>query len=124
MTPYLIDLAPVTQAEFAAYLAKEKALPTDRYHYLKNWDWSGETPKPGAGNGSLPVSTTIIGDILAAFLPTSFSKGCVIVRQVTYVGYSEAKAYCTSLAQSNDSYHGEAESVHGGRHPRGPGRAP
>ena len=61
MTPYLIDLAPVTQAEFAAYLAKEgpKALPTDRYHYLKNWDWSGEMPKPGAGNGSLPVSTTI-----------------------------------------------------------------
>ena len=74
VTPYLIDLAPVTQAEFAAYLAKEgpKALPTDRYHYLKNWDWSGEAPKPGAGNGSLPVSTTIIGDILDALLPTSF----------------------------------------------------
>lgn len=44
-----------------------------RYHYLKNWDWSEiDSPKPHAGNGSLPV---------------------------TYIGYAEAKAYCASLGK-------------------------
>lgn len=36
VTPYYIDLAPVTQGDFADYLKKEgtKAVSTDRYHYL------------------------------------------------------------------------------------------
>lgn len=73
--PYYIDTSPVTQAAFYAYLKKQgvSVLPTDQYHYLKNWDWSDPAmPKPGAGNGSLPV---------------------------TYIGYSEAKAYCHSLGR-------------------------
>jgi formylglycine-generating enzyme required for sulfatase activity len=71
LKPYYIDITPVTQGEFAQYL-KAKALPADRYHYLQNWDWSGATPKPVAGNETLPV---------------------------TYVGFAEAKAYCGSLGK-------------------------
>ena len=75
LKPYYIDIAPVTQAEFAAYLQKAggvKALPADRYHYLQNWDWSGAVPKPGPGNETLPV---------------------------TYIGFAEAKAYCAGLGK-------------------------
>ena len=65
--PYYIDTTPVTQTAFAAYLKKQEAeaaaagggpsaLPTDRYHYLENWDWTDPTmPKPYAKNGLLPV---------------------------------------------------------------------
>ena len=73
--PYLIDITPVTHEAFASYLRKlgTSALPVDRYHYLLNWDWSDPTmPKPHPGNGSLPV---------------------------TYIGYAEAKAYCSSLGR-------------------------
>eukprot|EP01047_Picozoa_sp_COSAG01_P109122 COSAG01_NODE_38017_length_495_cov_2.010101_1_plen_165_part_11 len=57
LKPYYIDIAPVTQGEFYTYLQKTgaKALPADRYHYLRNWDWSDAMPKPGPGNDSLPV---------------------------------------------------------------------
>ena len=41
-------------------------MPSDKYHYLKNWDWSDDKqPKPH--DGTLPV---------------------------TYIGMEEAKAYC------------------------------
>ena len=78
----MIDITQVTQGAFAAYLKKDPSkLSADRYHYLKNWDWSEkDSPKPHAGNGSLPV---------------------------TYVGYAEAKAYCASLVRFE--VHFEAE---------------
>eukprot|EP01052_Picozoa_sp_SAG31_P019027 SAG31_NODE_1371_length_8605_cov_20.357630_4_plen_428_part_00 len=75
LKPFLIDLAPVTQRQFAAYLKKggPSLIPSDTYHYLKNWDWSDPTmPQPEAGNGSLPV---------------------------TYVGYAEAEEYCKSVGK-------------------------
>ena len=68
LPPYYIDLALVTQDDFSAYLKKEgaKAVSTDRYHYLMNWDWSDSAmPKPWPGNDTLPA---------------------------TYIGYAEATA--------------------------------
>ena len=74
LRPYLIDITPVTQQAFSAYLReKPSELPSDKYHYLMNWDWDDASmPTPRAGNARLPV---------------------------TYVGYSEAKAYCASLGK-------------------------
>eukprot|EP01050_Picozoa_sp_SAG11_P011577 SAG11_NODE_1237_length_5426_cov_4.878543_4_plen_1325_part_00 len=68
---FWLDKTPVTHGDFAEYLNNHPdQVPTDRYHYLKNWDWSDDSkPKPYPGNETLPV---------------------------TYVGYAEAKAYCTS----------------------------
>ena len=63
LKPYYIDITPVTQAAFAAYLSKqgEKALPTDRYHYLMNWDWDGgPLPKSKSGNDALFIQFTAI----------------------------------------------------------------
>ena len=71
---YWLDTTPVTQGAWAKYLAANKtALPDDRYHYLKNWDWSNPNePKPSAGNDALPV---------------------------TYIGMDEARAYCKSVGK-------------------------
>ena len=71
---YWFDVHPVTHAAFADYLAKNpKAVAEDRYHYLKNWDWSDpDMPKPHAGNETLPV---------------------------TYVGIDEARGYCASVGK-------------------------
>eukprot|EP01047_Picozoa_sp_COSAG01_P033880 COSAG01_NODE_2515_length_7529_cov_77.394347_3_plen_250_part_00 len=72
---YWIDTKPVTQGAFAEYLQKNpSALSSDRYHYLKNWNWekSGQSPKPHAGNETLPV---------------------------TYVGLAEARAYCEAVGK-------------------------
>ena len=74
MKPYYIDATQVTQADFAAYLKQHPdKLSTDRYHYLKNFDWSDPSmPKPYPGNETLPV---------------------------TYIGYAEAEAYCASVGK-------------------------
>eukprot|EP01043_Picozoa_sp_COSAG02_P063026 COSAG02_NODE_8831_length_2429_cov_1.821888_3_plen_214_part_01 len=74
MKPYYIDVTQVTQSDYAAYLKQHpENLPSDRYHFLKNMDWSnGDMPKPYAGNESLPV---------------------------TYIGYAEAEAYCASVGK-------------------------
>ena len=64
---FWLDTNLVNQKDFADYLAENtSAMPSDKYHYLKNWDWSDDKqPKPH--DGTLPV---------------------------TYVGMEEAKAYC------------------------------
>jgi iron(II)-dependent oxidoreductase len=74
MKPYYIDATQVTQADFAAYLKQHPdKLSTDRYHYLKHFDWSDPSmPKPYPGNETLPV---------------------------TYIGYAEAEAYCASVGK-------------------------
>jgi formylglycine-generating enzyme required for sulfatase activity len=74
MTPYYIDATQVTQADVAAYLKQyPDKLSTDRFHYLKNFDWSDPSmPKPYPGNETLPV---------------------------TYIGYAEAEAYCASVGK-------------------------
>jgi len=75
---YWLDTTPVTQGAWSKYLAANKtALPDDKYHYLKNWDWSNVgildlVPKPMVGNETLPV---------------------------TYIGMDEARAYCKSLGK-------------------------
>lgn len=74
LSAYWLDKTPVTQSAFYDYLVKNpSAVPDDRYHYLKNWDWSsGSMPKPFPGNDSLPV---------------------------TYIGLDEARAYCAYLGK-------------------------
>lgn len=75
LKPFLLDKFPVTQQNYSEFLVAsggERALPVDRYHYLKNWDWSGPMPVPKPGNEKLPV---------------------------TYIGVSEARAYCSFMAK-------------------------
>ena len=70
--PFLMDVHPVSQGDFATYLAANpSAIPTDTWHYLKNWDWGdgvGAPVTPTPGNSNLPV---------------------------TYLGLDEARAYCS-----------------------------
>lgn len=81
MSPFLMDKQPVTQADYAKFLdANPAALPSDTWHYLKNWDWANPAkPAPHPGNMSVPV---------------------------TYVGIAEARAYC---AWANKRLPGEIE---------------
>ena len=38
---FWLDTTPVTHGDFVEYLNNHPdQIPTDRYHYLKNWDWS------------------------------------------------------------------------------------
>ena len=81
---YWLDTTPVTQGAFAEYLTQNpSALPADRYHYLKNMNWSDThtgKPKPYAGNDTLPV---------------------------TYVGMDEARAYCKAMGKRLPREEGE-----------------
>jgi formylglycine-generating enzyme required for sulfatase activity len=91
MQPFLMDTYPVTQADFARYLAAvPSALPTDTWHYLKNWVWSS-SPTPTSSSPK-PDSNPDPEESKAG-TPTPVAGNEMV--PVTYVGLAEARAYCT-----------------------------
>lgn len=82
--PFLMDIYPVSQGDFAKYLAATpSAIPADTWHYLMNWDWK-------EANSTFPAATSSI-----AATSTATPKPANPTLPVTYVGLDEARGYCT-----------------------------
>ena len=104
---FLMDIHPVTTAEYAAYLRETGYTPVDTYNWLKNWGGQRcgtPTASPPLRPWSLfcrQIASLLLTDSLhfhlndrAAACRDRTPPASIARKPVTYIGYKEAQAYC------------------------------